>query len=931
MGDMERLNPNYVIVLSNEDKSKDDIKLLLKPYGLVTINTPGNDKDTCYVFTRIDTVEAYIEVESTLQNLKCIIDHFPLFDNEHSKSWDSLYAQLNPNKFAFPTPNPYQLKLIAEISKNPKLSCYFEFFSYYNNNYLKKLSIIGSFFWLISSKSSPYEFNRYYTFISIGYSLFFLSSWLYAERDLLLSSLTQYSISSSNIASRSKDSTTVFVKKLLSVPIIIFFALALIIFQLLCFTIEIYITQIYPGRYQSILSLFPTVLLSVYVPIFTLIYDKFFVRFFVNFENSSNPQKSTLQKKFVLLFLTNYMPLLITLFLYLPFGHLFTEERIIALSTLGLPINTNALYLSVNTRRHQKQFFYFIFTNQIICYVITYVVPVMLNKLVNKKNKSNSADNVTELTIKNEYPTDYRYWKRANTFHVKTTGPFNVAEGFQKLILQFGFIAMFSTIWPLAPLLVFCINQIVFKTDLWKCFKNSRPAVLPINVETTINKVALDMSPWDDILKFVTWISVIVCGTITFMYEYSHLPGIGHVTQLEKRDHWYNYNPLSKSWSSILLFAVVLEHACIFVFFMSKKYFQEYQDTPMKQSEFFYGLVPEVSLDSKKSNDEYKHNSNEINEKRTDTEIEKINSMQPEQGVEQLSKENVEYRQRNNASQIENQDDVARSSLEEHSSNIVDTKDDDKISKTEASNYDDGSFPSENGTIIDPSVVYCNNFALSDSIVAGATLPPIIPTSKNYHLRFDENGNQISPNPSMDSGMVHNTPTITSIDKGTIVDVAPIEKVKKSTDEKTAVVAVSEITSPMVPPVISVEDKTESATVPAKKKAINDSTGIIVSKEKPSNNALKLSPKKNDIEKDVAVDQKSSAASTHSKHKSLMSAASHKLNKTRKSISTSATHHHDHPSANNNISVNKLKQNNESDDKTKKKKKKKGLFGKLKV
>ena len=44
-----------------------------------------------------------------------------------------------------------------------------------DNNYLKKLSIIGSFFWLISSKSSPYEFNRYYTFISIGYSLFFLS------------------------------------------------------------------------------------------------------------------------------------------------------------------------------------------------------------------------------------------------------------------------------------------------------------------------------------------------------------------------------------------------------------------------------------------------------------------------------------------------------------------------------------------------------------------------------------------------------------------------------------------------------------------------------------------------------------------------------------------------------------------------------------
>lgn len=930
MNNLEKLDPNYVIVLSNKDKDIEDIKLLLKPYGLITIVKPGNNKDTCYVFTRIDTFETYNEVENILRNLKFIIDHFPLFDNEHSKSWDSLYTQLNPRKFAFPTPKPYQLKLIAEISKNVKLSCYFEFFNYYNNNYLKKLSIIGFFFWLISSRSSPYEFNRYYAIISICYSLFFLSSWLYSEREHLISSFTQCSILSSSRATYCKDSKTVFVKKLLSIPIIFIFALSLITFQLFCFGIEIYITQIYPGRFQLILSLLPTVLLSVYVLVLTSIYDNFFVRFFVNFENSSNTKKSILQKKFVLLFLTNYMPLFITLFLYLPFGHLFTEERIIALSTLGLPINTNALYLSVNTSRHQKQFFYFIFTNQIIIYVTTYVVPMILGKLVNKKNKSNNNNNVAELTIKNEYPTDYRYWKRAHTSHVKVTSPFNLDERFQNLILQFGFVAMFSTIWPLAPLVIFCINQIVLKTDLWKCFKNSRPTVLPINMETTISRVDFDMNPWDDILKFVTWISVIVCGTITFMYEYSYLPGIGHVTKLEKRDHWYCYNPLSKSWTSILLFVVILEHTCMFAFIMLRKYFQEYQDTPMKQSNSFYGLVPQVSLNSKKSHYGNTQNSNGINEKTTDTEIEKINSMQSDQGYKQLSNENFEYRQRNNARQVENHSDVAHSLAEKHSSNSVDSKD--ETSKTQGNNYDDGSFPSENGTILDPSVVYCNNFALSDSIVAGATLPSIIPTSKNYHLRFDENGNQISPNPSMDSEMVHNTPTITSVDKGTILDVAPIEKVKKSADEKTAVVAISEATSPIVPPVIAVEDKIDTVITSAKKKEIHDSTGLSVSKEKPSINSLKLSPKENDTEKDVTLDQKSSAASTHSKHKSLISAASHKLNKTRKSISSNTTHHHhhNHPNDISNTSVDKLKQNNRPDDKIKKKKKK-GLFSKLKV
>ncbi|CAL9731860.1 increased sodium tolerance protein 2 [Monosporozyma unispora] len=937
MTNLEKLDPNYVIVFPNEGQNEADLIAVLQRDELISITKPGNANNACYMFTRITNVQTYIEIENVLGNLPFVTKHYPFFDTENSKHWDNLYLNLNPGKFSFPTPKSYQLQSLAEISKNPKLALYFEYFNHYNK-YLKKLSIVGIFFWFIGSKSNPSEFNRYYSLISIFYSLVFLTSWIFSKQNKVISQLNQYIVDIPR-NSNQKDARSVLIKKLLFIPISTAFVVALVVFQLFCFCIEIYINQIYSGPFGSILGLIPTGLISVFIPILTIIYNQFFIKVYVNLENGSHSKKSTLEKNFILLFFSNYMPLLITLFLYLPFGHLFTSERIIALSTLGLPINTNALYLSINTSRHQSQFFYFIFTNQIIIYVTTYILPIVLKRLADKKAKKDKKNkNTMELTLKNEYPKDYKSWKKAQILDAKITDTFDVDLGYQKLILQFGFIAMFSTIWPLAPLVIYSINQIVLKTDIWKCFKGSRPSVLPIDNNKNIDHDTIDMKPWTDILKLITWISIVICSTITFMYESSYLPGIGHITQLEKRDHWYTYNPLSKSWTSIILFAVLIEHIGIFVYMMLKKYYLEYDDVSTKGYNC-YGMVPEIKSDVKFPSE--KLSLPVLNGKKpSDSEIETISTMESDQGYKPLADEDSKWKQRKGAPQ-KNRGDVEDKNL---SKPIQDNNETDNGLKPEITNknvrseedkkshhktHEDRSFPTENGSMLDPSVVYNNNFALSDSDVAGATLPTIIPTSKNYHLRFDADGNQISSNISLDSEIVHNTPTITSVDKGKISDVTKAVPEKQQQLENTKKVTSLTAVPPYPvtlknPPVITVEDETAVNTPVDKELEESIKTDGTREKTYPSfasNKSLKSAPMDEGSKKSTnGVAHKSSAQSVHSKHRSILSTASHKISQTRKSIGSNTTHSHTHP-----------QKSKSEDDKDKSKKKKKGLFGKLKI
>ena len=122
-----------------------------------------------------------------------------------------------------------------------------------------------------------------------------------------------------------------FLKQLAFIPIALVFVGVLISYQLSCFCIEIFLTDIYDGPGKSLLTLLPTVLISVFVPILTIVYNAVtdIIVKWENHDNQYSKNNSILVKTFVLNFLTGYVPLIITSFIYLPFAHLVQPHLVI--------------------------------------------------------------------------------------------------------------------------------------------------------------------------------------------------------------------------------------------------------------------------------------------------------------------------------------------------------------------------------------------------------------------------------------------------------------------------------------------------------------------------------------------------------------------------------------------------------------------------
>ncbi|CCK72322.1 uncharacterized protein KNAG_0J02430 [Huiozyma naganishii CBS 8797] len=728
--DLEELDPNCVLVFQNTPENETQVVAALEHIDLDTIVKVGNENTSKYAFLRIDCMIEYAALCKVLrQSLHLVVNKcIPLYDNDRTRKLDTLGMRLNKGMFSFPIPKDFELANFAHLTKNPTQALYFAFCTHYEK-YLRFLAIVGTIVHFVGSTSKPAEFNKFYSVVLNVWSVTFVTSWVYSKQGYYAKLFGKTVVSLPPVGDFSSP-RAVLKRKLLSVPVSVLFVLILVAFQFLCFGLEIFSTQIYTGPFKSILSLVPTVSMIVFVPLLTRIYNTFFVERFIRFENSAYPAHSRTEKNFALTFCATYMPLLITLFVYLPLGHLFTNGVKNKISKCGVPVISNVF--TINTKRHQKQLFFFVFPNQVILYATDHIIPVLLKKYVGKKSSKGTKEVDAELTIKNEHPREYRYWQRAKMFDTQITEEFDVESAFKKTVLQFGFIAMFSNIWPLAPLVLLLVNRLVLKSDMIKALKKSRPATVPFDDDSDAqcagHTVTLaGIRPWDDILKIIAWFGVIVCSTSMFMYRYCYLPGVGKTTLLDSHAAWFIRNPLARSWSSIFFFAVAIEHITLIVFIILKKYFKDYE-----QETVGYGIVPDspqkpdatviVPMDIEKHDFETVPMDKTIKE--SSTTGHDIN----------ISSEVNELTQRGQPQPSHEQE----SQLSKKDGPLDETE---KPSEQVRTPSNEESKPKNKN--ISKISEYNGNFATSSSSVAGATVPTIIPTSKNYSKRFNADGTAV--------------------------------------------------------------------------------------------------------------------------------------------------------------------------------------------
>ncbi|KAI4185958.1 MAG: hypothetical protein L6R41_003802 [Letrouitia leprolyta] len=310
-------------------------------------------------------------------------------------------------------------------------------------------------------------------------------------------------------------------RQLLQVPFAILATLALGTLIATCFGIEIFLSEVYNGPGQNLLVFLPTGLLTTLVPTLTTLLTGIATRLnnYENWETSEHYESALTQKIFVLNFITSYLPIFLTAFVYVPFGSL-VVPYLDVFNLTARPFAENEKQLQtpqagfvINPSRLRKQVIYFTVTAQIVNFALETIVPYvkrrgfskyqeMKSDRAAKKGGASSGETIHDL------PEEAEFLKRVRK--EAELDVYDVATDLREMIIQFGYLSLFSVVWPLTPVSFIINNWVELRSDAVKiCVEMQRPT--PLRADS--------IGPWLDSLGFLTWLGSITTAALVYLFS----------------------------------------------------------------------------------------------------------------------------------------------------------------------------------------------------------------------------------------------------------------------------------------------------------------------------------------------------------------------------------------------------------------------------
>lgn len=244
-----------------------------------------------------------------------------------------------------------------------------------------------------------------------------------------------------------------------------------------------------------------------------------------NHETNDGYDTAMTQKVFVINFITSYLPVFLTAFVYLPFA-----SRIVPyLDVFRLTVRpfvskehteVNHSKFEVNPNRLRNQVIYFTVTAQIVNFAMETVVPFVKQHALrkykehNRKHNGNSGKNGDKGSperpaITYDDPIEEKDFLKRVRNEVELSD-YEVTADLREMCIQFGYLALFSPVWPLVPVSFFVNNWIELRSDFFKiCMEFRRPA--PLRADT--------IGPWLDTLGFLSWVGSITSAALVYMFS----------------------------------------------------------------------------------------------------------------------------------------------------------------------------------------------------------------------------------------------------------------------------------------------------------------------------------------------------------------------------------------------------------------------------
>lgn len=232
-----------------------------------------------------------------------------------------------------------------------------------------------------------------------------------------------------------------FARQLWQIPFALASTLALGGLYLVCFALEIFIKEVYPGPWKQWLAFLPTIILSVLLPVISAYLTNFaeLLTDHENYETVDAHKAAKVQKIFVLNFITSYIPLILTSFVYVPFGRLLVPYLDIFQAASGDGEAVSAKVYQMDHDRLSNQVIYFTATAQVVNFATELILPWAKQRAARfyQDIKNERAVKSGKGGFKpNDAPEEHEFLTRVR--HEAELDDYDVTVDYREMVVQFG-------------------------------------------------------------------------------------------------------------------------------------------------------------------------------------------------------------------------------------------------------------------------------------------------------------------------------------------------------------------------------------------------------------------------------------------------------------------------------------------------------------
>ncbi|KAK7028171.1 hypothetical protein VNI00_014986 [Paramarasmius palmivorus] len=352
---------------------------------------------------------------------------------------------------------------------------------------------IGLLFYIYGSKyGNGYGYNPIYSTLLVLWCIVFTEYWRIKERLILTRFGSYISTNTTNTKKTTTPWYTHYLKSLSTIPILALCSTLLITLLTALFILEAFVSHLYTGPLPQLFSLLPTLLFVLLVPRLVALFGLAVERLTLwegHIKGSDAYERSVLRKQFVFTALVAYGGLALSAFVYVPFGSDVVGFVQIWIGGFGLDAFQASSEMKLDEGRLRNQMFAYTVTNQIVNAFQEVGLPFVLRRVEAfraKKTPSPSPSPQTSSLVK-------------TTLTQLTLPPYTPASDQLEMLTQFGYIAIWSTIWPLAPVMGWANDLLEGRGDALKICVHARRA-LPKSTSTTKGEI------WTELLEGIAWL-----------------------------------------------------------------------------------------------------------------------------------------------------------------------------------------------------------------------------------------------------------------------------------------------------------------------------------------------------------------------------------------------------------------------------------------